>query len=107
MFAPRWAAAVCVCLGLLLFGGKALEAQQRIRLAGWVQWIGGTRMQVMTDGGTVAVDLQEADQGSYQGLRSGERIIVDGVVATDRSRVIAREIWRDSGDRSGFGFQAP
>ncbi|HEY7363035.1 MAG TPA: hypothetical protein VIE37_02925 [Methylomirabilota bacterium] len=107
MIAARSAVAVLVCAGLLLSGGEALDAQQRIRLVGWVQWIGGTRMQVMTDGGTVAVDLQEADQGSYQGLRSGERIVVDGVVATDRSRVIAREIWRDGGDRSGFGFQAP
>ncbi len=96
-----------ICAGLLLFGPPTLEAQQRIRLVGWVQWIGGTRMQVMTDRGTVAVDLQEADQGSYQALRNGERIIVDGVLTTDRTRVIARDIWRDSGDRSGFGLQAP
>ncbi len=106
MMAPRAAVAVLVGAGLLLFGLQTLEAQQRIRLVGSVQWIGGTRMQVMTDRGTVAVDLHEADQGSYQGLRNSERIIVDGVVSADRSRVIARDIWRDSGDPS-VGFQAP
>jgi hypothetical protein len=107
VIAPRSATAVFVCAGLLLFGVEALEAQQRIRVVGWVQWIGGNRMQVMTDVGTVTVDLHEADQGSYMALRNGERVIVDGVVATDRSRVIARDIWRDGGDRSGFGLQAP
>lgn len=107
MIARRSVAAILLCAGLLALGVEALEAQQRIRLAGWVQWIGGARMQVMTDGGTVAVDLREADQSSYQSLRAGERVIVDGVVATDRSRVIAREIWRDGGEGGGFGLQAP
>ncbi len=63
-------------------------------------------MQIMTDGGSVPVDLRDADQGSYQSLRAGERIVVDGVVASDRSRVLARTIWRESGD-GGFGPQAP
>jgi hypothetical protein len=83
-----------------------LQAQPPIRLIGWVQWIGGNRMQVMTDGGSVPVDLRDADQGSYQSLRAGDRVIVDGVVASDRSRVMARTIWREGGD-GGFGFQAP
>jgi hypothetical protein len=84
-------------VGFLALGGAALQAQERIRVDGWVQWIGGTRMQVMTDRGTIAVDLREADQGAYQALRGGERVVVDGVVATDRRSVIARQIWVVSG----------
>jgi hypothetical protein len=56
----------------------------------------------MTGGGTVAVDLRQADQGSYRGLRAGERVIVDGVVATDRRTVIAQDIWR-----GGEGIESP
>jgi hypothetical protein len=86
-------------IGLLSAGFVALEtrtsaAQERIRLDGWVQWLGGNTMQVMTGGGTVTVDLRQADQGSHRGLRSGDRIIVDGTVASDRRSVIASGIWR-------------
>jgi hypothetical protein len=83
-----------VSAGLLGFDTAALTAQERIRLDGWVQWLGGNTLQVMTGGGTVAVDLRQADQGSYRGLRTGDRVIVDGVVATDRRSVVAYGIWR-------------
>jgi len=88
-----------------VIGVEAPDAQERLRLSGWVQWIAGSRLQMMTDGGTVviSVDLREADQSSYLGLRPGERIVVDGVVASDRTRVIARDIWRSDGG----GFQSP
>jgi hypothetical protein len=60
-----------------------------------VQWVGSTTMQVMTAGGTsVAVDLGQANQSSYQALRNGERVVIDGVVTSDRRRIIAREIYR-------------
>jgi hypothetical protein len=63
-------------------------------------------MQVMTDGGSsIAVDLMEADQSTYRGLRSGDRVLIDGVVSSDRRRVIALEIWRDSG--RGTWTQSP
>jgi hypothetical protein len=99
-----WVAAL-VCAGCLVLGVEAPDAQERLRLSGWVQWIAGSRLQMMTDGGTVviSVDLREADQSSYLGLRPGERIVVDGVVAGDRTRVIARDIWRNDGG----GFQSP
>jgi len=98
--------AILVWAGFSAFSVNGLDAQERIRLTGGVQWIGGTRMQVMTDGGaTVAIDLREAGQTSYQALRVGERVVVDGVVASDRSRVIARDIRRDAGD--GSGVQSP
>ena len=88
-----------------MLGVETPNAQERLRVAGWVQWIAGSRLQMMTDGGALAlsIDLREADQNSYQGLRPGERIVVDGVVASDRSRVIARDIWRIDGG----GSEAP
>jgi hypothetical protein len=98
-----WVVAVLAGASVLALGAGAGQAQEPVRLAGWVQWISGTRMQVMTDGGTVAIDLRQADQGSYQTLRAGERVIVDGVVASDRRAVVARDIWRDS----RFDVQAP
>jgi hypothetical protein len=83
-----------LCAGLIVLDMRPIEAQERARLVGWVQWVAGTTMQVMTRGGTVAVDLREADQGSYRGLRTGERVIVDGVVSSDGRRLIAHAIWR-------------
>lgn len=83
-----------LCAGLIVLDMAPIDAQQRVRLVGWVQWVAGTTMQVMTAGGTVAVDLREADQSSYQGLRTGDRVIVDGVVSSDFRRVIASAIWR-------------
>jgi hypothetical protein len=63
-------------------------------------------MQVMTESGvSVAVDLTQADQASDQALRNGERVVVDGVVSSDRRRIVAREIWRDSG--RGSWTQSP
>jgi hypothetical protein len=91
------AGAVLLCAVVLVLGVEILEAQERVLMAGWVQWISGSTMQVMTDGGTVAVDLRGADQSSYQALRTGDRIVVDGVIARDRSRVLARDIRRSPG----------
>jgi hypothetical protein len=91
-----------VWAGLMLFHAREMPAQQPVRVEGRVQWIGGTSMQVMTSGGTVPIDLRQADQASYRALRNGERVIVDGVVASDRRSIIAREIWRD-----GDGVESP
>lgn len=90
---------------LLLFAAAPATAQT-IRLIGAVQWITGVKMQVMTDGGSsIAVDLMEAEQSTYRGLRSGDWVLIDGVVSSDRRRVIALEIWRDSG--RGTWTQSP
>ena len=88
--------------GLVALQTQAVTAQERIRLDGWVQWLGGNTMQVMSGAGTVPVGLRQADQGSYRGLRTGDRVIVDGVVASDRRSVIANGIWR-----SATGIEAP
>lgn len=88
--------------GFMAFATEPSTAQERVRLDGWVQWLSGNTMQLMTGGGTVAVDLRQADQGSYRGLRSGDRILVDGVVSSDRRNVIAYGI-----RRGGGGVEAP
>ena len=91
---------------LLALAVVAAEAQQWVRFMGAVQWIGGTRMQVMTDtGASVAVDLTGADQSSYQGLRGGDWVVVDGYPSSDRRRIVATEVWRDSGN--GYWTQSP
>jgi hypothetical protein len=99
MMSRRWAVASVLGVALVLAPSlSSLDAQERIRLYGMVQWIASSTMQVMTASGTsVAVDLGDADQGSYQALRNGEMVIIDGVVSSDRRRVVAREIYRDQG----------
>jgi hypothetical protein len=93
------AAATCLVMGFgLALAVPASEAQAPVRILGAVQWVAGAQMQLMTDtGASVTVDLTEADQSSYQALRGGEAVVVDGVLSSDRRRVVAREIWRDSG----------
>jgi hypothetical protein len=100
-------AASLLAAGLVLaLPGPASEAQAPVRIPGVVQWVAGARMQVITDAGaSVAIDLTEADQSSYQGLRGGEPVVVDGYVSSDRRRIMAREIWRDSG--RGYWTQSP
>jgi hypothetical protein len=91
---------------LLALAAPASDPQDLLRFAGTVQWIAGTRMQVVTTNGVpVVVDLAEADQSSYRALRSGDPVVVDGVLSSDRRRVIAHELWRDSG--SGYWTQSP
>ena len=63
---------------LLALAVVALQAQEPVRLAGWVQWAAATRMQVMTES---AVSVA---------------VVVYGVVSSDRRRIVVREIWRDS-----------
>jgi hypothetical protein len=92
------AIAVVTAATLLLALVTTAAPQERIRLVGTVQWVASTTMQLMTvSGSSVAVDLRQADQFSYQALRQGELVVVDGVVSADRRRVIAREIRRDPG----------
>jgi len=93
----RRRAAALIVLGVALAAAPA-SAQPLIRVVGTVQWIAGDRMQVMTDSGApVLVDLKEADQSEYRGLRPRDWVLIDGVLSPDRRRVIAREIWRDDG----------
>jgi len=101
----RSAAGVFVFAVFLMLAVTSLHAQERVRIDGQVQWVAGNRMQVMTGGGSVAVDLRQADQAAHRGLRPAERVIVDGFIAEDRRSIVAREIWRIGYDQSAG--QAP
>ena len=91
---------------MLSLAAVAAEAQGMVRFVGSVQSIAGTRMQVMTDtGASVVVDLTQADQSSYQALRTGDAVVVDGHLSADRRRIVAEELWRDSG--RGYWTQSP
>jgi hypothetical protein len=93
---------------LLALAVGASEAQDRLRFVGSVQWIAGTRMQVMTESGaSVTVDLMQTDQSLYQGLRAGDLVVVDGAPSADRRRIVARELWRDSGRGYWTQSQSP
>jgi hypothetical protein len=101
-----YAALVAAAALLFALAAVATEAQELMRLVGTVQWVGATRMQMMTDSGaSVAIDLMQAEQSSYQGLRTGDAVVVDGYLSSDRRRIVARDLWRDSG--RGYWTQSP
>ena len=83
---------------MLASGVATAEAQEPIRIVGWVPWVSGNNMQVVTDGGgSINIDLTRADQSSYRALRPGELVYVEGTVAPERNRIIARDVWRNAG----------
>ena len=70
-------------------------AQQRIVIDGSVQWIDGSKMQVMADSGySINVSLDRIAQDDYNSIRGGDRVRVYGLVPPDRRRVIAERIER-------------
>lgn len=96
------AAALVLGIGagaVLQLGPGAAEAQgQRVVIYGRVAWVAGLRMVVVADNGaSVAIDLRRADQRSYGSLRGGDRVVVTGVVAPERDRLIAENIQVDPG----------
>src|SRR6266513_2997386 len=98
---PRSVTAIVLGAALLALV-VAAPAQELLRVRGSVQWIAGSRMQVMTtSGSSIVVDLTQADLSSYQILRGDDSVIVDGVLSSDGRRFIASGIWRDTG-RGGW-----
>lgn len=94
----RSVTAIVLGAALLALVVAAPQAQELLRISGSVQWIAGSRMQVMTtSGSSIVVDLTQADQSSYQMLRGDDSVIVDGVRSSDGRRFIASGIWRDTG----------
>jgi len=73
-----------------------------IVLLGRVEWIAGEVMVIALDGMVLAegapaainVDLSHIDQDEYQGLVTGDAVLVMGVVASARNRIIATSIQR-------------
>jgi hypothetical protein len=83
-----------------------VPAQPPVRIVGAVQWVSSTSMAVMSDHGhSIIIDLMEADQSTYRGLRTGDWVVIDGTLAPNRRHVIARHIWHDN--NHGAWTQAP
>jgi hypothetical protein len=86
--------AFAVLLVLALAGVVGAQGAPE-RFMGTVQWLTGERMALALDGGpSVPVDLTGADQGTYQSLSPGDRVVVTGTVSPDRDRVIAISVDR-------------
>jgi hypothetical protein len=100
------AVVLVVAAACVLATALPLPAQPPVRVVGVVQWVSSTSMAVMSDhGGSIVIDLIEADQSTYRGLRNGDRVIIDGTLAPNRRHVIARDIWHDN--NAGAWTQAP
>ena len=81
--------AVAIILPAALAGAEAAP----VRLIGSVQWIGGLGMALALDtGGSIRIDLTSVELTDYQGLTSGDRVVVTGVLSPRRDRVIATAI---------------
>jgi len=82
---------------LLLLGFTAVADAQTtttpVRVTGTVQWIGGLGMALALDtGSSVPVDLTQVEQDNYRGLTAGDRVVVTGMLAPRRNRLIATAI---------------
>ena len=65
-------------------------------VVGEVQRVPATSMAVMTAPGvSIVIDLRQADQSAYRGLRTRDWMLIDGTLAPDRRHVIALDTWRD------------
>jgi hypothetical protein len=83
--------AVTLFLLAVVADAKAQFADERF--VGTVQWISGQRLALALDDGTsIPVDLTNVDQGAYQDLGPGDRIVVMGRPSPDRDRLIATSI---------------
>jgi hypothetical protein len=43
----------------------------------------------------IVIAITDADQSTYRGLRAGDWVLIDGMLAPNRQHVIAGDIWRD------------
>jgi len=84
-----------VALFVVLLAVSVDAENAPVRLVGAVQWIGGLGMALALDtGGSIRIDLASVELTDYQGLTSGDRVVVTGVLAARRDHVIATAIAR-------------
>jgi len=84
-----------VALVVVLLAASVDAENAPVHLIGAVQWIGGLGMALALDtGGSIRIDLTGVGLTDYQGLTSGDRVVVTGVLSTQRDRVIATAIAR-------------
>src|SRR5262249_56915164 len=71
-----------VALFVVLLAVSVDAENAPVRLVGAVQWIGGLGMAPAPDtGGSIRIDLASVELTDYQGLTSGDRGILTGVLS--------------------------
>jgi hypothetical protein len=91
--ARRMSVAMVVLVAIAIILPAALAEAAPVRLIGSVQWIGGLGMALALEtGGSIRVDLTSVELTDYQGLTSGDRVVVTGVLSPRRDHVIATAI---------------
>jgi hypothetical protein len=104
-FARRWGRALVVLVAATCFTGSvhihaALAQEPGVVIQGRVLWVAAERMviapYVLVPGapGAISVDLSEARQDEYAGLKTGDSVAVTGDVPPEGDRVIATSIRR-------------
>jgi len=89
----KTALAILLLLGFTAVADAQTTTTTPVRVTGTVQWIGGQGMALALDtGSSVPVDLTQVEQDNYRGLTAGDRVVVTGVLAPRRNRVIATAI---------------
>jgi hypothetical protein len=89
----KLAMVVLVAVAMILPASLAGAEAAAVRLIGSVQWIGGLGMALALDtGGSIRVDLTSVELTDYQGLTSGDRVVVTGVLSSRRDHVVATAI---------------
>ena len=84
-----------VALVVVVLAASVDAENAPVRLVGAVQWIGGLGMALALDtGGSIRIDLASVELADYQGLTSGDRVVVTGVLSVRRDHVIASAITR-------------
>jgi hypothetical protein len=97
MMVPMRSAARGALAALLLLGLVCAAIAQEVRVFhGRVIWVQGTTMAFAPDGGgSFDVDVSNVDQTSYEFLKSGDGVTVEGVVTPDGNKLIATSITPD------------
>ena len=94
---------IAIIAGGLLVAPITSNAQGLVYYEGRLQWLSGSTLILMTDEGfSLRVDLWRVDQSQYQGLRTGVRILVTGVVSEDGNYLIGRSVQQVRSD-----YQSP
>ena len=95
------AVATAALMATLWIGVGAAE-ETPIRIQRRVEWIAAQVMVISLDGMVIAlggpaaleVDLSQVDQDEYQGLVTGDPVLVTGTVPRARNRIIATSVQR-------------
>jgi hypothetical protein len=93
----RFAVAVAAIVSCVVFPSLVRDGEAQddtVRVEGRVAWIAGQKIVAPPGRLPVSVDLSEVDQGEYQALLSGDRVIVTGRPSRESNRLIATSIQR-------------